>query len=262
MANHHNEHIPCCFNRCCGKPTMEHTEPEPSPTVSVQIPNTRCQGELDIAKLNPSSGLLTGDYQAAKIFNRLMQTKGGEGFADTLVESYTNSSIVMALLLTMTEAGNTPEPIGGTIWGNNEDTLELVAQLNELVIACIGSVCIFGLLFCVGLLAQLSCLPKEASKIFVIKMGPGKARLHEGLWRLACVGYLASIFLQTSLVLPAWATWTWLGVSGTLGFQVAQFLVHGEYCVTETSHVLKNPEPYMARVPETPANAGSGITVV
>eukprot|EP00040_Diaphanoeca_grandis_P039747 m.260026 g.260026 ORF g.260026 m.260026 type:complete len:310 (-) comp39056_c0_seq1:87-1016(-) len=244
VATHHNEFTIPCLNRCCGGNTLVKTPPQPLTSTHVDIPHTNCKGEVVIDKLNPSSALIQGKTDAAKTFNRMLLTKDDEDFADSLVGTYTNSSIVMALLLTIAVPGDSPTPINDTMWGNDPHRLEQVVWANELVLSFVSMLCIFGLLFCVGLLSQIASIPKQAAKIFLIKMGPGKANFHQTLWKLSCYLYFVTIFLRMSMVIPAWGAYTWLAMSGVSWYAIYQLLVHGDFCVVETAHVLLNPKGY------------------
>ena len=76
-----------------------------------------------------------------------------------------------------------------------------------------ATVCVSGLVLSVGLLTQLSRIPKASVPVYMVKMGPGKTQAPDLLWRLACLLFLLHIFLKLSIITTAWVTYAWIVVS-------------------------------------------------
>jgi hypothetical protein len=81
------------------------------------------------------------------------------------------------------------------------------------VVGMTATVCVAGLLLSVGLLTQLSRIPKASVPIYMVKMGPGKTQAPDLMWRLACLLFLVNVFLKMSLTTVGWVVYSWIGVS-------------------------------------------------
>eukprot|EP00041_Stephanoeca_diplocostata_P006406 m.83499 g.83499 ORF g.83499 m.83499 type:complete len:282 (-) comp16348_c0_seq1:1536-2381(-) len=253
---HHDEFVPPCFPQKQGKRSDGLAVPLPFVEVKVSE-ETR---KFDTLKLNPSSALSEGKTGPAKVFNRLIHHKESDEVVDAMTQALTNSSIVMALILTISiPSGESLTPAVDTIWGSGDSKLvEAMINTHDLIVAVTATACIVGLLLAVALLDQISRIPKASVAIYMVKIGPGKAQAPDLMWRIICLLFLLSIFLKISLTAELWVSWTWIAISGCLVLFVLNTVNHGAHCLTETVHVMANPDAY-AYDPSHPGKSSTGF---
>eukprot|EP00035_Acanthoeca_spectabilis_P012892 m.234416 g.234416 ORF g.234416 m.234416 type:complete len:186 (-) comp15748_c0_seq3:1942-2499(-) len=127
---HHDENVPPCFPQ--KHPHLEDVATVPLPSVEVEVSGTK--HTLDTLKLNPSSALHEGRTPPAKVFNRLLQHKSPEETVDAMVSALTNSSIVMALILTISiPEGSAIDVNEDSIWGDDVSNVKTVISVYQLL---------------------------------------------------------------------------------------------------------------------------------